>query len=125
MRSIALLALCAALASCATGPDNSPKPQMGTGEARPQSSAECLAANLKPSEPFTANLIPEAVLKKAQSGSVAMQYDVVNGKAQNVTVVTSNPPGLYDSYAVQHANRYREPSGKTVRGCIMTIDIKF
>jgi hypothetical protein len=98
---------------------------MGPSATQPQSSAECLAASLKPSEPFTASLIPDAVLRKAQSGSVAMQYDVVNGRAQNVTVIASNPPGLYDSYAVQHANRYREPSGKTVRGCIMTIDIKF
>jgi hypothetical protein len=69
--------------------------------------------------------IPEAVLKKAQSGSVALRYDVVAGAAQNVVVVASSPPGLYDAAALQHAARYREPTGTTVRGCVMTIDIKF
>ena len=125
MRTAALLSLCIALASCATKTSETNNSPTTLDPKQALSSPECLAANLKPSDPFTPSAIPEAILKKAQSGLVAMRYDVVAGKAQNVSVVASNPPGLYDSYALQHANRYREPSGKTVSGCVMTIDIKF
>ena len=125
MRTSALLSICIALASCATKTGETNNSSTAAGGKQAQSSPECLAANLKPSDPFPSSAIPDAILKRAQSGSVAMRYDVVAGKAQNVSVVASNPPGLYDSYALQHANRYREPSGKTVSGCIMTIDIKF
>ena len=125
MKTAALLSLCIALASCATMTSETNNSPTTWGASQAQSSPECLAANLKPSDPFPPSAIPEAILKKAQSGLVAMRYDVVAGKAQNISVVASNPPGLYDSYALQHANRYREPSGKTVSGCVMTIDIKF
>ena len=125
MRTAALLSLCIALASCATTTSETNHSPTALDPKQALSSPECLAANLKPSDPFPPSAIPEAILKKAQSGLVAMRYDVVAGKAQNVFVVASNPPGLYDSYALQHANRYREPSGKTVSGCVMTIDIKF
>lgn len=119
------LSLCLGLVACATGPAEKP---VSLDEARaslPQSSAECLASKLKPSEPFLASAIPDEVLRKAQSGWVAMRYDVIAGQAQNVAVVGSQPRGLYDAYAVQHARRYREPSGATVHGCVMTIDVKF
>jgi hypothetical protein len=125
MRTFALLSLCIALASCATKTTETNGSPSASGAKNAQSSPECLAANLKASDPFLPSAIPEPILKRAQSGSVAMRYDVVAGKAQNVSVVASYPPGLYDSYALQHANRYREPSGKTVAGCVMTIDIKF
>ena len=125
MKTAALLSLCIALASCATSTSEMNNSPSASGANQALSSAECLAANLKPSDPVPPSAIPEAILKRAQSGSVAMRYDVVAGKAQNVSVVASNPPGLYDSYALLHANRYREPSGKTVSGCVMTIDIKF
>ena len=125
MKTAALLSICIALASCATKTNETNNSPGASGAKQAQSSPECLAANLKPSDPFPPSAIPEAILKRAQSGSVAMRYDVVAGKAQNVSVVASNPPGLYDSYALQHATRYREPGGKTVSGCVMTIDIKF
>jgi hypothetical protein len=107
----------AGLSAQATGANSSTQQTM--------SSPECVARNLKPGEPFPVAAIPEAVLKKAQSGSVALRYDVVAGAAQNVVVVASSPPGVYDAAALQHAARYREPTGTTVRGCVMTIDIKF
>ncbi len=69
--------------------------------------------------------IPDEVLRQARSGWVAVRYDVVSGKAQNVVVVSSEPPGLYDTYVVRHASRYTEPTGVTVRGCIATTNIKF
>jgi len=125
MKLLVSLSACIALAACATNP-------AGTGTASAPgaaksfaSSPECLAANLKPSEPFPASAIPEAVMQKAQSGFVAVRYDVVAGRAQNLAVVSSTPQGLYDSYALQHAGKYRDPSGKTVAGCVMTIDIRF
>jgi hypothetical protein len=54
-----------------------------------------------------------------------VRYDVIGGKAANAVVVASEPPGLYDAYALRHANAYTEPTGATVRGCIMTTNIKF
>lgn len=58
-----------------------------------------------------ASAIPEDVLRKAQSGWVAVSYDVVAGKAQNIKVVASNPPGLYDAYVLHYASGYSEPTG--------------
>lgn len=128
-RTAAALASAAAalLAACAT-PQPATPPVRSLEDARaslPQSSPECLAAKLKPSEPFTAAAIPPEVLKRAQNGWVAIRYDVIAGKAQNLAVVGSQPAGLYDAAALAHAARYREPAGTTVRGCIMTIDIRF
>lgn len=125
MRCLALLFASLALASCATDPTGRTGAAAAPGAPAVASSPECLAANLKPSEPLPVSAIPEAVLKKAQNGFVAIRYDVVAGRAQNVAVASSNPPGLYDSYALQHASRYRDPGGKTVAGCVMTFDIKF
>ncbi len=125
MRTVALLSLCLSLASCATRTDQR---SVSLEEARPtlpQSSPECLAQKLKPGEPFPASAIPEPALQQRLSGWVAMRYDVVAGKAQNIVVVESRPAGLYDNAALQHAARYRDPAGSTVRGCIMTIDVKF
>jgi hypothetical protein len=91
----------------------------------PASSAECLAQKLKSGDPFPASAIPEAALSKKQSGWVAMRYDVVAGVAQNIKLVTSRPAGVYDAAALQHAAKYRDPTGSTVRGCVMTIEVKF
>ena len=132
----ALLSLCGVLASCASGPGSSgsgsgsPNSQayVSLEEARatlPQSSAECLAQKLKDGDPFPASAIPESALSKKQSGWVAMRYDVIAGVAQNISVVTSRPAGVYDAAALRHASRYRDPSGSTVRGCVMTIEVKF
>jgi hypothetical protein len=118
MRSSIFAAAGLLLVSCAS---QAPK----TSSAVPQISPECLAAKLKAVDPLPASAIPDEVLRKAQSGWVAVSYDVVNGKAQNVKVVASNPPGLYDSYVLRHTSNYAEPSGATVRGCISTQNIKF
>jgi hypothetical protein len=107
------------LASCASQvPPTTPS-------AVPQISPECLAAKLRAVDPLPASAIPDEVLRKAQSGWVAVSYDVVAGKAQNVKVVGSNPSGLYDSYVLRHTSNYVEPTGATVRGCISTTNIKF
>jgi hypothetical protein len=71
------------------------------------------------------SLIPESVLRRAQSGWVTVRYDVVAGKAKNAVVVASEPVGLYDAYALQHANAYSEPTGATISGCVMHTSIKF
>ena len=137
----ALLSLCIVLASCATGTgtgtgtgpsstsnNNTNQTYVSLDEARatlPQSSAECLAQKLKSGDPFPESAIPAAALSNKQSGWVAMRYDVIAGAAQNIAVVASRPAGVYDAAAVQHAARYRDPRGPTVRGCIMTIEVKF
>lgn len=90
-----------------------------------QESPECKAANLRAPGPMPASAIPEDVLRKAQSGWVAIRYDVVAGRAQNAQVVASQPPGLYDAIALRHAASYTEPTGRTVRGCLMTVNIRF
>ena len=64
-------------------------------------------------------------MAKRQSGFVAIRYDVADGVAQNLELVGSSPPGLYDAAAMQHAARYRDPGRTTVRGCVMIIDVKF
>ncbi len=74
---------------------------------------------------MAAGTIPDEVLRARKSGSVAVRYDVIAGKAQNLTVVSSSPAGLYDAYVLKHAGRYTDARGTTVRGCVMTIDIKF
>lgn len=88
-------------------------------------SPECLAARLKAVDPLPTSAIPDDVLRRAQSGWVAVSYDVVAGRAQNVKLVSSNPPTLYDAYVLRHTANYSEPSGATVRGCIATTNIKF
>ena len=122
----AALWLSLALTACAIPTDHRlAQPGAAAPPARPQSSAECLAAKIKPGEPFPASAIPDEVLRKQQSGWVALRFDLVAGKTQNVVVVSSNPTGVYDSYALQHAIKFRDPAGTTVRGCVMTIDVKF
>ena len=126
----ALLVICSALASCATGPGSTTpsQPYVLLDQARallPLSSPECVAQNLKPGEPFPASEIPPSALSNKLSGWVAMRYDVVAGLAQNIIVVESRPTGLYDAAALKHAARYRDPKGATVRGCVMTIEVKF
>jgi outer membrane biosynthesis protein TonB len=125
LKTSACIALCIAVASCAT---SKPQPYVPLSEAKarlPQSSAECLAQNLKAGDPFPASAIPEAALKSQQSGWVAMTYDVVAGRAQNIVVVESRPSGVYDAAALSHAAKYIDPKGSTVRGCVMTIEVKF
>jgi hypothetical protein len=75
--------------------------------------------------PLPVSLIPESVLRKALSGWVTVRYDVVAGKAKNAVVVASEPVGLYDAYALRHANAYTEPTGATISGCVMHTSIKF
>jgi hypothetical protein len=138
-KQFALLLVSMALASCATTTGTNtnngttavaspPDKYLPLDESRaslPTSSPECVAQKLKSGEPFPASAIPEAALSKKQSGWVAMRYDVVAGTAQNIKVVTSRPAGLYDAAALQHAAKYKDPTGSTVRGCVMTIEVKF
>ena len=91
----------------------------------PFSSPECLAANLRSGDPFPAGSIPEAAVAKRQGGWVAIRYDVMAGSAQNLAVVGSNPPGLYDAAALQHAAKYRDPGKTNIRGCVTTIEVTF
>jgi hypothetical protein len=64
-------------------------------------------------------------MNKRQSGWVAIRYDVIDGAAQNLVVVSSSPSGLYDSAALKHAAKYVEPTKTTVRGCVTMIEVKF
>jgi hypothetical protein len=89
------------------------------------SSPECLAKKLKPAEQFPQSDIPAEAMAKRVSGFVAIRYDVVDGAAQNLIVVASNPAGLYDAAALSWAARYREPTKTSVRGCVLTVDVKF
>lgn len=123
MRTISLLAGCLGLASCVS--QMSGAPASGAPAAVPQMSPECLAAKLRPADPMPVGAIPDEVLRKAQSGWVAVSYDVVAGKAQNTKVVASSPVGLYDPYVLRYASSYTEPTGATVRGCVITTNIKF
>jgi hypothetical protein len=119
------------------GPGASPGATGGTGQAAVgagaatqaedllQVSAACKAANLRPASPLPVSALSEAVLRQAKSGWVAVRYDVVNGRAQNARVVSSNPPGLYDEVVLRHARTYTEPTGANVQGCIMTTHIRF
>ncbi len=135
LKYAALVSTSLALAGCATGTATgtsassaSNPPYMSLDEARPtlpQSSPECLAQKLKSGDPFPASAIPAAALSQRQSGWVAMRYDVIAGTAQNIAVVASRPAGVYDAAALQHAARYRDPTRSTVRGCVMTIEVKF
>lgn len=123
--TLAALSASLLLAACAT---KSTQPYVPLDEVRaslPQSSAECLAQKLKSGEPFPAAEVPEAALSQRLSGWVAMRYDVIAGQAQNIVVVESRPAGVYDAAALKHAARYRDPRGSTVRGCVMTIEVKF
>lgn len=115
---VALLALTA----CATQVPSSTS--AGSGGAL-QASPECQAARLKDPDPLPVSALPEDVLRKAQSGYVVVRYDVVAGRAGNATIVASEPRGLYDAFVLRHASAYTEPTGATVRGCIMTTNIKF
>lgn len=125
IRTTPPFALALLLAACAAPTPPQHPPVESPEAALALSSADCLAMKLKPADPMPASAIPEEVLRKAQSGWVAMRYDVVAGKAHNVTVIASSPPGLYDAYALNYARQYSEPSGASVRGCVMTVNIKF
>lgn len=108
------------LASCA-----SPPPASSGAGATLKPSPECEAAKLKALDPLPAGSLPDAVLRQARSGWVSVRYDVVAGKAQNIVVVSSEPPGLYDAYVVRHTSQYTEPTRATVRGCLATTNIRF
>jgi hypothetical protein len=123
MRTFALIVTCLALTSCATQGPGSSVP--GQQDAMLKASPECLAANLRPAEPMPVGLLPDELLRRAQSGWVAVRYDIVAGRARNPVVVASQPPGLYDEYVLRHASEYSEPTRATVRGCIMTTHIRF
>lgn len=123
MRPLALTCLCLLLASCATqGPaPSSPAERAALTTASP----ECQAARLRPVEPMPASMVPDEVLRRAQSGFVVVRYDLVGGRLRNAVVVDSQPAGLYDAYVLRHAATHTDPTGATVRGCIMTTQIKF
>lgn len=123
-RILYLLPAVIALASCAQQQQPSPVAPGSAMDAQ-QMSPECRAARLKPVDPMPVSTIPEAILRKAQSGWVAVNYDVIDGKARNLRVVSSNPPGLYDAFVLRHVAAYAEPSGATVRGCLTTTNIRF
>jgi hypothetical protein len=129
MRRISTIASCLTLAACATTsggpPVNASLPLDQMRAKMPHSSPECLASKLRPADPFPASAIPPDAMAKRQSGFVAIRYDVADGVAQNLELVGSSPPGLYDAAAMQHAARYRDPGRTTVRGCVMIIDVKF
>lgn len=132
MRNLLSIAAALLLTACASRLPEAPSGAAATAapaaagqDKQIQMSPECLAANLRPADALPVGLIPDDVLRKAQSGWVSVRYDVVAGKARNAVVVASEPPGLYDIYALKHANAYTEPTGANVRGCIMTTNIKF
>ncbi|MDP3222413.1 MAG: hypothetical protein Q8M96_04680 [Rubrivivax sp.] len=119
------LTLALVLGACATQTSEPYKPLAEAQAKLPQSSPECLAKKIKAGDPLPASAIPEATLQKRQSGWVAMRYDLTAGKPQNIEIVASHPAGLYDAPALEHAARYRDPAGTTVRGCVMSIEVKF
>lgn len=126
--ALCLAALALALSGCATGPGGAmPGAAAATagGEDLTRNSAECEAARLQPPAPMPVADLPDSVLKSRQSGWSTVRYDVVNGRPQNLRVVSSSPPGLYDPYALQHARRYSDPGGGSARGCIMTVNIRY
>lgn len=126
-RAAALGALSLALAACATAPTPGPGAagSASAGEDLLKNSAECEAARLKAPAPLPVSAIPDEVLRKRQSGWTTVRYDVVAGAPQNLRVVASSPPGLYDPYALRHAQAYSDPGGGSARGCIMTVNIRF
>ena len=129
MRRISTIVSCLGLAACATTSGDKPvdasTPLEQLRAKMPHSSPECLAKKLKPADPFPASAIPSEAMTKRQSGFAAIRYDLADGVAQNLELVGSSPPGLYDAAAMQHAARYRDPGKTTVRGCVMIIDVKF
>ena len=124
MRNLLSLAACAVIAACANV-SPSPGSMPNASADLLKASAECAAAKLKSATALPASAIPDDILRKAQSGWVSIRYDVIAGKAQNLKVVSSSPPGLYDAFVLRHASTYAEPTGSTVRGCVMTVNIKF
>lgn len=122
-------ALCALLlAGCAaTGSAGSMRNgQAGELAGGPlQESEECKAAQLKAPEPMPASALSADMLRQARSGHVSLRYDVIQGRAENIVVALSQPPGLYDDIALSHAKAYRDPAGRTARGCLMTINVQF
>ncbi len=125
MKRLSLLACVLLLAACASAPTGGDSSTPISKANIPFSSPECLAAKLRQGEPFPASAIPAAALANRQSGWVAIRYDVLAGRAQNLAVVGSNPPGLYDAAALQHASTYRDPNKADVRGCVTTIEVTF
>jgi hypothetical protein len=117
------------VAGCASSPPGSLQGAAGGGSAASPSglraSPECEAAKLKAVDPLPASAIPDDVLRRAQTGWVAVGYDVVAGRAQNAKVLASQPPGLYDGYVLRHVGTYAEPTGASVRGCLSTTHIRF
>lgn len=98
---------------------------VGSAEDLTRNSAECEAARLPSPAPMPVGDLPDSVLRTRQSGWSTVRYDVVNGKPQNLRVVSSSPPGLYDPYALKHARTYSDPGGGSARGCIMTVNIRY
>ena len=77
MTAPALLSLCLALISCATSTNEKPASLLEAQGKPPQSSAECLAQNLQPGDPFPASAIPESALSKRQRSIFSRHAKVV------------------------------------------------
>lgn len=123
MRPLALTCLSLLLASCATQGPSSSSP--AAREDLLKASPECQAANLRPVDPMPVSMVPDEVLRQARSGWVVVRYDLAGGRLRNAVVVASEPAGLYDAYVLRHASAHVDPTGATVRGCIMTTHIRF
>ena len=125
MTKTSIAALSLLLSACAVTTGDGTEGTQNARSASLFSSPECLAAKLQSGEPLPASAIPQAALDKRQSGSVAIRYDVIAGVARNLVVVSSEPAGLYDAVALNHAARYRDPGKTTVHGCVTIIEVKF
>ncbi len=123
MRQLLALPVCLLIASCAT--ERAPGAAADASANAAKESAECAAAKLKPVRSLPASAIPDNILRQAQSGWVSVRYDLVGGQVQNLQVVSSHPAGLYDAYVLRHVGNHVEPSRTSVRGCVMTTNIRF
>ncbi len=123
MHKLSALTICLFITACAHQP--APGPAAGASADATKESAECAAAKLQPVQALPASAIPDDILRKAQSGWVSVRYDLVGGRVQQPQVVSSHPVGLYDPYVLRHVGNHVDPTRSTVRGCVMTTNIKF
>ena len=57
---------------------------------------------------------PQDAKAEGIQGHVTLSYDVdINGRVQNVTVIESSPPGIFDDSAIEYLKTWRFQPGKS------------
>ena len=65
---------------------------------------------------------PTNALRAGQGGWVSLQYDVVKGKVENISVIDASPKNIFEKSAVSALSHWQYDRSKSATGCVAPID---